>query len=169
MGQRQMIHLFSDKPLPRWLFRTDVGTDFIEHRTKLFGDECHETWLSHIVFGSWDWKISVASLEMSLMEMMAGLPRKVSFHGVDVIMESVLTLRPDVVDDLLRCCRSVKVKRLFLWFAAKHQHPWFEALKLDDVDLGSGKRVVEKAGRLDRKYLITVPKDTDDQQRQSIF
>ena len=41
-------------------------------------------------------------------------------------------------------CRSVKVKRLFLFMAEKARHAWFEALDLDRIDLGSGKRVIPK-------------------------
>lgn len=169
LNQRQQIHIFCDERLPRWLFRTDVPVDFVEHKKKLFGVSGNEMGLTTILFGSWDWKINVASPERALLEMMADIPRKVSFHMVDVIMESVATLREDVVGDLLRDCKNIKVKRLFLWFAEKHRHQWFLRVKLDGVDLGVGNRVIEKAGKLDQKYLITVPRGDDDQQRQPVF
>ena len=62
---------------------------------------------------------------------------------------------------LLRQCRSVNVKWLFLWFAEWHGHAWFDRLDLEGVDLGSGKRMLVRGGHLDRKYRITVPKDLD--------
>ena len=53
--------------------------------------------------------------------------------------------------------RSVKTKRLFLWFAERHQHAWLIALDRSKIDLGTGKRMLVHGGRLDRKFLITVP------------
>jgi hypothetical protein len=41
--------------------------------------------------------------------------------------------------------------------AQKHAHPWFKQLDLTKVSLGSGKRALFPGGRLDPKYLITVP------------
>jgi hypothetical protein len=41
--------------------------------------------------------------------------------------------------------------------AEKHAHAWFKQLDLSKVSLGSGKRVLVPGGRLDPKYLITVP------------
>lgn len=169
LNQKQRINLFCDERLPSWLARTDVPVEFVEHKKVLFSRGEEEKGLTTILFGGWDWKINVASPERALMEMMADLPRKVSFPGVDAIMESVSTLRKDVVEDLLRDCQSVKVKRLFLWFAEKHRHLWFDQLQLDGVDMGKGKRVIEKAGRFDPKYLITVPNTGYDQQRQPLF
>jgi hypothetical protein len=66
-------------------------------------------------------------------------------------------LRADVVQSLLEACASIKVKRLFLHLAEKHVHAWFKQLDLTKVSLGSGKRVLVRGGRLDPKYLITVP------------
>ncbi|MGY4414931.1 hypothetical protein ACVWW4_006667 [Bradyrhizobium sp. LB7.1] len=53
----------------------------------------------------------------------------------------------------------MKVKRLFFWFADRHNHSWLKQIDRGKVDLGTGKRMLVKGGRLDPKYLITVPKD----------
>ena len=58
---------------------------------------------------------------------------------------------------LLEEYRPVKVKRLFLFMAEKARHAWFEALDLDRIDLGSGKRVIAKGGVYNKKYQITIP------------
>ena len=78
-----------------------------------------------------------------------------------MLMEGIVGLGPERAGRLLRQCRSVKVKRLFLWFAERHGHAWFDRLDLEGVDLGSGKRMLVRGGRLDRKYGITVPSDLD--------
>ena len=73
------------------------------------------------------------------------------------VMEMLSILPPKNVQRLLEECRSVKVKRLFLFMAEKARHAWFEALDLDRIDLGSGKRVIAKGGVYDKKYQITIP------------
>ncbi|WP_246668279.1 type IV toxin-antitoxin system AbiEi family antitoxin domain-containing protein [Bradyrhizobium elkanii] len=61
-------------------------------------------------------------------------------------MEPVRTLSPKRVQAVLEACRSVKVKRLFLWFAERHAHPWFGRLDLKRIDLGRGKRQIVVGG-----------------------
>lgn len=56
-------------------------------------------------------------------------------------------------------CRSVKVKRLFLFLAQKADHAWFKKLNTADLDLGKGKRMIVKNGALDKTYGITIPKE----------
>ena len=72
-------------------------------------------------------------------------------------MEGLTTLRPQVVQALLKQCASVKVKRLFMVAAESCQHSWVKKLNLSKVDFGKGKRMLVKGGRLDSKYNITVP------------
>ena len=38
-----------------------------------------------------------------------------------------------------------------------HSLSWWKTLNDQEVDLGKGKRVIEKGGRLDKRYWITVP------------
>jgi hypothetical protein len=51
------------------------------------------------------------------------------------------------------------VKRLFFWLAQRQSYSWFKKLDRSKYDLGSGKRVIAKGGKLDKDYLITVPMD----------
>ena len=74
-------------------------------------------------------------------------------------MENLITLRPSLVQHLLEHCTFLKVKRLFLHFAEKINHPWLKKISLEKIDLGNGKRSLFKNGILDKKYNITVPKD----------
>ena len=73
-------------------------------------------------------------------------------------MEGLTTLRPKLVQRLLEECKSVKVRRLFLFMAESSNHDWVKELNVEKIDLGSGKRVIVKNGVLDKKYKITVPK-----------
>ncbi|HCY75809.1 MAG TPA: hypothetical protein DHV28_07790 [Ignavibacteriales bacterium] len=59
-------------------------------------------------------------------------------------MERLTTLRPKLVQSLLEECNSVKVKRLFRFLAEKLEHNWFKELQLENINLGSGERVIVK-------------------------
>jgi hypothetical protein len=81
-------------------------------------------------------------------------------HAIE-LMSGLNTLRPQVVQSLLEACRSVKVKRLFLWAAESAGHDWFSRLAPDRINLGKGKRSLYRGGRFDKKYLITVPRQEE--------
>ena len=86
------------------------------------------------------------------------VPGKVGFDEAFLIMENLATLRSEMVWRLLVMCRSIKVRRLFMFMAEKHGHPWVSDLDVSQLDLGKGKRMIVPKGRFDRKYQITVPR-----------
>jgi len=53
------------------------------------------------------------------------------------------------------------VKRLFFFFADRHQHAWLRRLNKEAIDLGKGKRLLVRGGALNTVFQITVPKDLD--------
>lgn len=91
------------------------------------------------------------------MECLHLAPQYYDITDLYYVMEMLSILSPKNVQRLLEECRSVKVKRLFLFMAEKARHAWFEALDLDRIDLGSGKRVIAKGGVYNKKYQITIP------------
>jgi len=102
--------------------------------------------------------VSVSTPERAALEFLQHLTLDgAGYEHANLVFEGLGTLRPDLVQSLLEACASVKVKRLFLHLAEKHAHAWFKQLVLIKVSLGSGKRVLFADGRLDPKYLITVP------------
>ncbi|OGU72122.1 MAG: hypothetical protein A2V93_06000 [Ignavibacteria bacterium RBG_16_34_14] len=101
--------------------------------------------------------IKISTPELASMEMLYLVPKEQSFDEAAKIMEGLTTLRPQLVQRLLEECNSVKVKRLFLFMAEKHDHSWVKELNLDRINLGSGKRSIVEHGVLNKKYNITVP------------
>jgi hypothetical protein len=89
------------------------------------------------------------------------VPQRETFHQADVLMEGLRNLSPRRLHTLLVACRSVKVKRLFLWFAERHNHAWLRSLNRSGIDLGQGKRMLVKGGKFDPKFNITVPESID--------
>jgi hypothetical protein len=67
------------------------------------------------------------------------------------------TSAPRRLQQLLADCRSIKVKRLFVWFAERHNHAWLKKLDRAAIDLGRGKRMLVRGGKFDTKFNITVP------------
>jgi len=100
--------------------------------------------------------------ERAILELCDGPSGAALVYEADAIMQSLATLRPRRVAVLLRHCRSIKAKRLFLALADRYQHAWLRRTPLDGVDLGSGKRVLVPGGRLHPTYQITLPRGLDE-------
>jgi hypothetical protein len=95
--------------------------------------------------------------EKACFEMLAGVPETTGFDHADELFQGMTSLSPSRLEALLRGCCSVKVKRLFFWFAERQDYAWLRPLDSGDFDLGKGKRVIARGGRLNKKYQITVP------------
>ena len=138
--------------LPSWFLKYDwenkiqyQTTDFLPYKKEFGFTQDRQT------------DITLSSPERAIFETLLLMPQHITFEGAAHFMESLSTLRPDLITTLLRACRSVKVKRCFLYLADQINHAWFQRLDLSKVDLGKGKRVVISGGTFDRKYQITVP------------
>ena len=173
------VYLYGPKPPPTWLKDLSAGVQFIyRNDAKLFRDERASTAPHQLdvqpsgkdkrpesvttqAWGPWNWQLVLSTPERALLELLDELPEKESFHQVDMLMEGLSTLSPNRMQKLLVDCRSIKVKRLFFFFADRHQHAWLKRINRKAVDLGKGKRMLVKGGKLDAKHLITVPEDLD--------
>jgi Transcriptional regulator, AbiEi antitoxin, Type IV TA system/Transcriptional regulator, AbiEi antitoxin N-terminal domain len=170
-GDTSRVYLYGSD-LPSWLAKLPISTQFETRSSGLFansnsGVEAKRYDLrSGTASGSlkdaestspWEWSLTMSVPERAILEMMDELPRHESFHQVDVIMEGLANLRPQLLGKLLQECSSVKVKRLFLWYADRHGHAWFKHLDQSSVDLGKGKRQLVPHGHFDSRYQITLP------------
>jgi len=169
------IHLYSDTPLPAWLHKLNLPQTFIVHNRSRFLPLLKESGsglslslnesaasidssLKISSWGQWNWPLILSAPERAMLELLDELPKNETFHMADMLMEGLVNLRPRSVQTLLEQCSSVKVKRLFLFFAERHGHAWFSQLDLKRIDLGAGKRALVPDGMLDSKYQITLPK-----------
>ncbi|SME95109.1 type IV toxin-antitoxin system AbiEi family antitoxin domain-containing protein [Pseudobacteriovorax antillogorgiicola] len=99
----------------------------------------------------------ISSREQAILELIDSLDLSETFETAENYMQGLLTLRSDKVQFLLENCKSIKVKRVFLFLAKKLELPFLKKINLATIHLGSGKRVVTKNGRLDNDFNITVP------------
>lgn len=180
MGEPQHVHLYGEKAPPAWLFKLPVDNRFVFHNAKtLFEDEpitrslatlsidvrdgrfgiANHEGLRQMPWGQWQWPLTLSTPERAFLEALDELPRRETFHQMDMLVEGATQLSPRRLQALLESCRSVKVKRLFFWFADRHGHAWRPRIDASMVDLGSGKRMVVRGGRFDPTYRITVPRE----------
>jgi len=157
------VHLYGNDKLPAWIHEIMNNDAFVKHtRSSLFADmdkvssEKHTTTLP--------WKDGMEELKLSTperacLEMLDQVPNSITFEHADQLIQGMTTLSPKALQELMQDCTNIKVKRLFLWFAKRHNYVWFTKLNQEKINLGSGKRMIEKGGELDKNYLITVPKN----------
>jgi hypothetical protein len=103
--------------------------------------------------------LKISNPARALMECLSQCPDKFPLIEGYEIMENLLTLRPSAVQTLLEQCKSVKVKRLFLYFAEKVGHSWFEDLDTSKVELGKGVRRIVPNGKYVSKYELMLPEE----------
>ena len=160
--RRTRIHLYGD--VPTWLKRLPMKAKILVRRRKLFddhrlgvvGDEPESVWTRPRV-GLWTWRLRRSGPERAFLEALDELPRNESFDTLDRIFQLLSHLQPDLLQALLRSCRSVKVRRLFFVYADRHPHGWLEHLDTSKIDFGSGPRSLVEGGRFHPTYRIQLP------------
>ncbi len=148
------LYGLSKTGFPGWFLNYNWNVNLhIVHRN-LFSGKLENTFSDYF---HKDFTIRISSPERATLEMVDQIPGKQTFQEAFLLMENLITLRPNIIQLLLENCRSVKAKRLFLYMAEKQKHAWFKKISIQKVNLGKGKRSIIKNGRLDNKYQITIP------------
>ncbi len=143
----------SEEKLPTWFSKYDWKVKVNYYSSSFLPSNIGLQILDQGTYG-----LLVSNPARALMECLYLTPNKQELVGCYEIMEGLNNLRPKLVQELLEACTSVKVKRLFLYMAEKAGHDWFNYMRLENIDLGKGKRSLAKDGVYISKYQITVPK-----------
>ncbi|MDR0574024.1 MAG: type IV toxin-antitoxin system AbiEi family antitoxin [Tannerella sp.] len=153
---KQTVVVFTPKNevLPKWLLDRDWNALLRTFTTQNFSGNSGITETEQEGFS-----VQISSLERAFMECLHLVPEYYNLTDLFYVMETLNGLRPDLVQQLLEKCKSVKIRRLFLYMAEKAGHAWFKYLDLSKIDLGSGKRAIVKNGVYNSKYQITLPRD----------
>lgn len=101
--------------------------------------------------------LPASNLELAMYETLEAVPKLISFEHAAELFQGLVNLSPRKIQSLLERSDSIKTNRLFLFLADFYQMPWLTRLDNTPVNLGSGKRQIVKDGKLEKKYLITVP------------
>jgi len=152
----ETVYLFSKlkTKLPAW-FEKYSWSEPVNHTKTSFLPT--ESGLEEYSTGGFE--IKIASPERAIFECLYLTPAKQDLLETYQIMSGLVNLRPDMVQKLLNDCKSVKVKRLFLYMLKKANHQWGQFLDLSSVNLGAGDREIVKGGIYDPEFHITVPKE----------
>lgn len=154
---KAVAFLFTDKNnrLPEWLLKYSWDMEIKYTMTSFLGDDL--TGVENKTFDRH--RLLMSSPERAIMECLHLYDSTSSLLDIYYIMESLATLRPALVQNLLTICRSQKVKRLFLYMAEKARHQWFNKLNIEAIDLGESRLMVAPTGKYIRKYNMTIPKE----------
>jgi len=155
VGRKEtLLFARSGKKLPNWIRNNNwdnkptlISSFFLPQDTGL------------IDFNEAGITLKISGPVRAMMECLELTPDRFELTEARDLMEGLNLLKPDSVQVLLEQCTSVKVKRLFLYFAEKVSHSWFKYLQLNRINLGSGKRSIVANGIFIPKYQITLPKN----------
>ena len=161
-NKSKIIRLYSMNKLPAWLQKLKLPVTFEWHGTKTLWTPGSIVGKSFTIAHIWRDDLPPVKLscpEKAILEVLKDLPDTISFEHADELMQGMTSLSPKKLTALLQACSNFKVKRLFFWFAERVGYSWVNKLDYTEFDLGRGKRVIAAQGKLDKRYLITVPKN----------
>ncbi|MDR0574391.1 MAG: type IV toxin-antitoxin system AbiEi family antitoxin [Tannerella sp.] len=153
--QETTVFVESKTSLPLWFTNNQWDTSPKIFTASLFKE--NEICLTDFQDGELTLKISNATCAM--MECLSLCPNQFPLTEAYELMEGLTSLRPAQVQPLLEQCKSVKVKRLFLYFAERAGHSWFKYINTKQIDLGSGVRSLANDGTFAAKYQLVLPKE----------
>ncbi|MCF0049557.1 type IV toxin-antitoxin system AbiEi family antitoxin [Dyadobacter sp. LJ53] len=156
---KEPVFLFSalNEHLPKWFTDFNWGNPIQHVKTSTFPEG--------IGIGTYDHhniELKVSAPERAILECLYISPKAFDLLECYQILEGQQTLRPELMQRVLVACRSVRVKRLFLYMAEKAKLPVMKYLDLEKIDLGTGDRSIVKQGVYDAKYRISIPKELVD-------
>lgn len=152
---KQVVWIFGEvRRLPAW---------FLNHKWNeeihLIGEKFLET---HILDGlvSLDQankEVLVSNDIRAMLELLSLVPKNQSFDEAKELMSGLTNPNPKQVVKLLKGCKSVKAKRLFMFFSEVCGHEWASMIDQSQIDFGKGVRQIVPGGKLNKKYQIIVP------------
>lgn len=165
LSNHRVLNLYGTDNLPAWVNTITDNARFQRHSLgDLLGQAATKDLTEQLnqytkIFNWKDTKegLIISTPERAILEVLNDVPGKISFEHADELMQGLNTLSPRSLQKLLEICDNVKVRRLFFWYAERQNHSWLVKINKDNINLGSGNRVIVKGGRLNKKYKITVP------------
>jgi hypothetical protein len=153
--QETTVFVESKTLLPLWFTNNQWDTSPKLFTASLFKES--ETGLTDFQDGELTMKIANAAC--AIMECLSLCPNQFPLTEAHELMEGLTSLRPAQVQTLLEQCKSVKVKRLFLYFAERAGHSWLKYIDTGQISLGSGVRSLANEGTYVAKYQLVLPKE----------
>lgn len=172
-GEPATLTLYAPNKLPAWARalplrervqnrgRSPFDWPALTFETSTPDEALSEQGLERVADGTMAAGVVVSMPERAILELCDEKPSHALVQEANALVQGLASLRPASVSRLLRHCTSIKAKRLFLALADQHRHAWLAHVDLTHVDLGRGKRVLVRGGKLNAKYQITLPAELD--------
>jgi hypothetical protein len=150
------LYLFSPQyvKLPKWFLDQRWSNQIIYVKTTFLPTD-----LALFEYSQDGLKLKLSSPERAILECLHMTPNRFDMVECYQILEGLSNLRPNVLQELLEKCNSIKVKRLFLYMASKANHQWLEFVDQTRIELGTGDRILVKGGIYISKYRISIPEE----------
>jgi len=168
LGSQNQLSIYCKRKLPKWLNGINTDFDFNQVHNNPF-EESFTAGLEEIPFGNWDWPIFYSIQERAFLEYLSTVTTEEEIGKAVLMFEGTGGFRPKLIQTLLEECTQIKAKRLFLWMAKRQNHQWYHHIDISQINLGSGKRQIIKNGILNKDFMITVPKEENSGQTESLF
>lgn len=149
------VWLFGEvRKLPTWFLKFPW-----EETLHFSGDKFEET---HRLDGLVNYEygnltIQVSGDVRSMIELLTLVPKNISVEEAKDLMDGLSSPNPKEILGLLKSCKSVKAKRLFMLLAEVSGHQWVEMIDQTKIDFGKGVRQLVPGGTLNKKYQLVVP------------
>lgn len=107
-----------------------------------------------------NFNIRVSSSERAALELLNLTPRLYSFEETRNILESLGTLRANVLTNLLSVCTSERAKRLLLYFGEQQNHAWRSKINEKKFKIGTSLlKITSQNGKYHSKYNLFLPQE----------
>jgi len=156
MGQQAIDLLMAPRTLiPQWFTRHQWEEDVKITENSALPPKIE---IDKISMGSFN--IQVSSRERAALELLCLTPRLYSFEETWIIMESLGTLRADVLTKLLAICSSEKAKRLLFYFGDQQKHVWRSKINEKKCKIGTSLlKIASQNGEYHSKYNLFIPQE----------
>jgi len=159
------IYLFGHYAVPAWVKQVALKESFRFKSGCISDKPKNILGLTEIPSPINGWMLKISGPERAIFETLEEVQDEFTFTFAAELMEGLTTLRPKLVNQLLQLCSNIRVKRLFMFMAKYYNHAWVKQIREKTVELGRGKRVVVKKGKLNKEYLITIPESFHDRSK----
>ncbi len=138
--------------LPRWFTYNDWGVNAKYSTTNFLPN----IGIGELYFGNFS--IRASEMERAILEMIYLINRDHTLEEVMYIFENLAFLRPNILQELLEKCSSMRVKNIFRALALHFEHKWLNSLDLSKISFGSYSPSFSKRGSM-AKYKIKLPEE----------
>lgn len=169
VSSKRLVKLYGTSNLPSWVNQQTKDAQFEKQgSSELLGSlpdmnlsAAYDSFTKTMTWKNTKEGLKIAIPERAILEVLNDVPSQISFEHAFELLQGMNTMSPKSLQKLLEICNNIKVRRLFFWFADRLNHPWLAKIDRTNISMGSGNRVIVKGGKLDKKYLITVPESNE--------